>query len=783
MAVTVCREPIIWQRVASCVCSQIRIVKQICISVLNTIFCYRLGCVGGISGCYNHLKNLFTETISLECAGIGRVQGLRRLPRCEHDEKCGECNIDDDHDKGIEGVWTFVMEGKAPDAVVAGSLTFDDLAYFWRWHKSGEIIKADELADGQSRYGVISDIHDRTTLQCIITALYHTLIMLNVNVESTSQPCLAICWVLGMIGTALLVLVMPMLYVLHFQSQVYHPWSSKSSTCGDDIGREAVLQESFASIMYFYSRLIVSFRVHLIPWTCVLIGELSHKVYRSTITVENIVGNCIGLWMVFGVVISAVSVDFVSPGITTGRVSVSDKDCIASLPVIQLIVLHILKYDCILCDISWSWVSQLRQCEMIFWAITASVDIVRHVCRPLINFAYTSSSELCTCGDDTCGDDTWRDAVLHESFGSITYSYPGSVFSFRACFCKILQIPLLPSMSRGVRLFINSAPIHGLTCMVPGNHLDIISEDFFMLGKHLGWIVPAYGLACVLLYHLLCVRRFRGICLTVVSGYGEFFLWQKLMSCVGDGEQVQYITQGRHRLTSTEMILKWFSGSCLMSHDVFHPTVMIQTLVWLMVKWSDVSVVHSNHVWYMNLQYEMVVAGHSGSSHVLLEKGYFSVFLSVIIMLCFCSVHLRVELCCVRWSECSTWSWYLKLGELQGSREYSEEDRRWLCSVYEGTCVTDADIDEDTWWFTGDTAECLGCSLPLVGQHGLVSGCVSDVEGFRVCLRLQQRCGGILWNDTTPLASTQPARERPPPEPPPAKERIPPEPPPTCESC
>ena len=103
--------------------------------------------------------------------------------------------------------------------------------------------------------------------------------------------------------------------------------------------------------------------------------------------------------------------------------------------------------------------------------------------------------------------------------------------------------------------------------------------------------------------------------------------------------------------------------------------------------------------------------------------------------------------------------------------------------VAQGTCVTGAGIDEDTWWFTGDTAECLGCSLPLVGQHGLVSGCVSDVEGFRVCLRLQQRCGGILWNDTTPLASTQPARERPPPEPPPAKERPPPEPPPTCESC
>ena len=68
---------------------------------------------------------------------------------------------------------------------------------------------------------------------------------------------------------------------------------------------------------------------------------------------------------------------------------------------------------------------------------------------------------------------------------------------------------------------------------------------------------------------------------------------------------------------------------------------------------------------------------------MLSEKCYPSVSLSVIIMFCLCSVDLRVELCCVRWSVCSTWLWHLKLGELQGSREYNEEDRRWFCSVYE----------------------------------------------------------------------------------------------------
>ena len=245
-----------------------------------------------------------------------------------------------------------------------------------------------------------------------------------------------------------------------------YPSSSKSCTCGDDTWREAVLQENFGSIMYFYSRLIVSFRVHLIPWSYVLIGELPHGVYRSTITVESSVGNYISLWVVFGVVIPAVPADLVPPGIITGRVSISGKDCVASLPVIQLIALHILKYICILCDISWSWVFQLRQCEMIFWAITASVDIIIHVFRPLI----------------TC--------------------------------------------------------IQSLTFIRPENHLDVISEGFFMLRRHLRWTGPEYGLGGVFLCHLLCVRRFRGICVTVMIGYREFFVWQKLISCVGGQTQI-----------------------------------------------------------------------------------------------------------------------------------------------------------------------------------------------------------------------------------------------------
>ena len=78
---------------------------------------------------------------------------------------------------------------------------------------------------------------------------------------------------------------------------------------------------------------------------------------------------------------------------------------------------------------------------------------------------------------------------------------------------------------------------------------------------------------------------------------------------------------------------------CLHGMTTSYLIVMIQTLLWLMVKWSDVNVVHSDHMCHMNLQCEMVVTDHNGCSHMFSEKGYPSVSLSVIIMFCLCSVH------------------------------------------------------------------------------------------------------------------------------------------------
>ena len=62
--------------------------------------------------------------------------------------------------------------------------------------------------------------------------------------------------------------------------------------------------------------------------------------------------------------------------------------------------------------------------------------------------------------------------------------------------------------------------------------------------------------------HLLCVRRSRGTCVTVVIGYRESFVWQKLMIYMGG--QTQIVEQ-----TICESTLNSVSGSCLMSHDDF----------------------------------------------------------------------------------------------------------------------------------------------------------------------------------------------------------------------
>ena len=89
VAVTGCRELIIWQRVTSCVCRQIRIVKQICISVLSTIISYRLGiCVGGISLYADRVEETCSVCVVIYITGAMlwyfNLSGYDETPMC-HD--------------------------------------------------------------------------------------------------------------------------------------------------------------------------------------------------------------------------------------------------------------------------------------------------------------------------------------------------------------------------------------------------------------------------------------------------------------------------------------------------------------------------------------------------------------------------------------------------------------------------------------------------------------------------------------------------------------------------
>ena len=119
----------------------------------------------------------------------------------------------------------------------------------WRWHEPGEGSESDELADVQSMDEMALYSYSSTVFTNMVTVLCHLTIILYMDMENLSPPCLATFWDLSVIG--IILIVIPMLYKLQFQSRMYHPWSSKSSTCGDDAGREAVFQERFGFIMYF----------------------------------------------------------------------------------------------------------------------------------------------------------------------------------------------------------------------------------------------------------------------------------------------------------------------------------------------------------------------------------------------------------------------------------------------------------------------------------------------------------------------------------------------------
>ena len=156
----------------------------------------------------------------------------------EHYEECRECHGDGNHIIVVECVWAFMVDGEALAGTATASMVYDKIMRVWRWHEPGEGSKSDELADVQSMDEMTLHSYSSTIFTNMATVLCHLTITLYMVVENLSQPCLAIFWGLSVIE--IILIVMPMLYKLHFHSQMYHPWSS-TCTCGDDAGREAVL--------------------------------------------------------------------------------------------------------------------------------------------------------------------------------------------------------------------------------------------------------------------------------------------------------------------------------------------------------------------------------------------------------------------------------------------------------------------------------------------------------------------------------------------------------------
>ena len=113
------------------------------------------------------------------------------------------------------------MDGEALSGAVAASMVYDKIMRVWRWHEPGEGSKSDELADVQSMDEMTLYSYSSTVFTNMVTVLCHLAIGLYMDVENLSQPCLAIFWGLSVIE--IILLVMPMLYKLQFQSRMYHP--------------------------------------------------------------------------------------------------------------------------------------------------------------------------------------------------------------------------------------------------------------------------------------------------------------------------------------------------------------------------------------------------------------------------------------------------------------------------------------------------------------------------------------------------------------------------------
>ena len=163
-------------------------------------------------------------------------------------------------------------------------------------------------------------------------------------------------------------------------------------------------------------------------WLFIVIAAFVHTTGKSEsqgLFVESSVRDDIRLWVVSGVMMLSVYASTVPLRNQAGRVSISGKDRIKTVPVAQLIVSCIYQYYLNICIISWLWSVRLYKCNEMIWAINvASVVII--ILRVLL--VESSNDDPFYEGSETILNkkrvaDTGKDGLSQKSFNIITYIY------------------------------------------------------------------------------------------------------------------------------------------------------------------------------------------------------------------------------------------------------------------------------------------------------------------------------------------------------------------------
>ena len=105
-----------------------------------------------------------------------------------------------------------------------------------------------------------------------------------------------------------------------------------------------------------------------------------------------------------------------------------------------------------------------------------------------------------------------------------------------AAFVSVLSARVRARRSRTVSLYKNIMTSPAQQTVLWQRHLLQPCQSVELMTRE--WPSVHQLVDGVLRCHLMCVRRLRGICVKMVIGCRESFVWQKLISCMGGQTQI-----------------------------------------------------------------------------------------------------------------------------------------------------------------------------------------------------------------------------------------------------